>query len=424
MSNALAIATVTQTLINRITVALGGSLVNGAQVSAMRPDDASLQQAENTPRVNIFLYQVTPNLAFRNADLPTRRPDGTLIQRPQLALDLHYLFTFYGNDANLEHQRLLGAVARYLHAFPALNRTDIEAVELMKDATNNDALYLASDLSEQSELVRFTPVKFTLDDISKLWAAFPTVDFVLSAVYSASVVLIQTDDVPPGPALPVLKRHVRAIPFNLSNITSVSPQSITLSSSSSTIISLLGQGLSVDNQVAFLTPGNSKPIPAAVGVGATPQLVPVTLPGGLHAGINSVQLMQVDLSPPGSPPAPSLLSSSNSFPFLISPTIVALMPGANSITAKVYPTVGSGQSVSLVLNQVGGTVAYTLDAPPHPAETDTFTFSTVYPNPQAGSGATLTVPAGAYLARIKVDAADSPLTVDSSGTFSGPTVAV
>jgi hypothetical protein len=424
MSNALAIATVTQTLINRVTVALGGSLVNGAQVSAMRPDDASLQGTESTPRVNIFLYQVTPNLAFRNADLPTRRADNTSIQRPQLALDLHYLLTFYGNDANLEQQRLLGSVARYLHAYPALSRTDIEAVELMKDSTNNNVLYLASDLSEQSELVRFTPVKFTLDDISKLWAAFPTVDFVLSAVYSASVVLIQTDDVPPGPALPVLKRHVRAIPFNLSTITAVSPQSIVLSSSAPTTITLLGQGLSIDNQVAFMTPGTSNPIPAAVGAGAMPQSVPVALPPGLRAGINSVQLMQVALSPPGSPPAPSMLSTSNSIPFLISPSIISLTPAADSITAKVYPSVGSGQTVALVLNQVGGTAAYSLDAPAHPAETDTFTFSTVYPNPQAGAGATLTVPTGIYLARIKVDAADSLLTVDSSGTFNGPTVSV
>jgi hypothetical protein len=170
MSNALAIATVTQTLINRVTASLAGSLVNGAHVTALRPDDASLQGAETTPRVNIFLYQVTPNAAFRNADLPTRRPDGSRVQRPQLALDLHYLLTFYGNDANLEHQRLLGAVARYLHAYPTLRRSDIEAVEAMQDSSNNNVLYLNSHLSEQSELVRFTPINFSLDDISKLWA--------------------------------------------------------------------------------------------------------------------------------------------------------------------------------------------------------------------------------------------------------------
>jgi Pvc16 N-terminal domain len=422
MSNALAIATVTQTLVNRVTVALGGSLVSGAHVTAMRPDDALLQGNEATPRVNVFLYQVAPNLAFRNADLPTRRADGTLVQKPQLALDLYYLFTFYGNDANLEHQRLLGAVARYLHAYPTLNRADIHAVELMKDSTNNDVLYLDSKLSEQSELVRFTPVKFTLDDLSKLWAAFPTVDFVLSAVYSASVVLIQTDDVAPGPALPVLVRQVRALPFNLSTITGVTPQPLVLTAAPVTL-TLHGQALSLDNQAVFMTPGNTTRIPAAIGTSATPDAVPVTLPAGLRAGINTVQLQQVDLSPPG-PTASSLLSTSNAFPFLLSPRIVNLAPVAGGVTVKVDPRVGPDQTVTLMLNQKGGGPAYTLNAPPHPTDTDTLVFSTAYPNPLGGPGATLPVPAGTYLARINVDAAASALDVDASGTFNGPTVTV
>ncbi len=60
MSNALAIATVTQTLVNVVTASLPGARVNGPQVSTLRPDDSSLQGPETTPRVNIFLYQVTP----------------------------------------------------------------------------------------------------------------------------------------------------------------------------------------------------------------------------------------------------------------------------------------------------------------------------------------------------------------------------
>ncbi|MGO9935478.1 MAG: DUF4255 domain-containing protein [Steroidobacteraceae bacterium] len=426
MSNALAIATVTQTLINRVTASLAAALVNGAQVTALRPDDQSLQGAENSPSVNIFLYQVTPNAAFRNADLPTRRADGSRIQRPQLALDLHYLFTFYGKDATLEQQRLLGAVARYLHAYPALRRTDIEAVEGMQDSSNNNVLYLDSNLSEQSELVRFTPVNFTLDDISKLWAAFPTVDFVLSAVYMASVVLIDTDDVPPGPALPVLKRRVLAVPFSLSSITAVNPQSVVLSQSPPTTISLIGQGLSTDNQAAIMTPGNADPLFAAIGAGATPQSAPVTLPPGLHAGVNSVQLMQTVASPPGSPPSSSVLSTSNSMTFVILPAIVSLSPASQpeTLAAVIFPSVAPGQQVALILNQPGGSLAYTLPSDPHTAETDTLTFSTVFQNPLAVPGGTSAVPAGTYLARIQVDTADSQLTVDASGKFNGPTVTV
>jgi hypothetical protein len=424
LSNALAIATVTQTLVNRVTASLAGSLVNGPQVSTLRPDDASLQGAETTPRVNIFLYQVTPNPAFRNADLPTRRPDGSQIQRPQLGLDLHYLFTFYGNDSALEHQRLLGAVARYLHAYPILRRSDIEAVESMTDSSN--VAYLASQLSEQTELVRVTPINFSLDDMSKLWAAFPQTDFVLSTVYMASVVLIETDDVPPGPALPVLKRRVQVIPFSLSSINSVVPQSVVLAASPPTSIDLIGQGLNTDNTVAFMTPGNSDLILAAVGAGATPQLVPVTLPAGLRPGVNSVQLMQTVASPLGSPPASSVLSTSNSMTFVVLPAIVSLSPASppGTLQAVVFPTVGPNQQVSLVLNQQGGSLAYTLPADPHPTETDTFSFSTVFPNQTVVPGGTSVVPSGTYLARVQVDSAESPLTVDASGTFNGPTVTI
>jgi hypothetical protein len=414
MSNALAIATVTQTLVNVVTKSLAGAHVNGPDVSTLRPDDDLLQGPETTPRVNIFLYQVTPNPAWRNADLPTRRPDGTLLRRPQLALDLHYLFTFYGKDSTLEHQRLLGAVARGLFAQPALQRADIQPVEQMADATNANVLYLDSHLSDQVDLVRFTPINFSLDDMSKLWAAFPQTNFVLSMAYVASVVLIETDDPPPAPALPVLKWRVKALPFNLTSIDSVTPQSVVPAPPAPMTITLLGESLTTDNTAAFMTPGSTDPIFAPVGAGATSTTLPITLPAGLHAGVNTVQLWETVASPPGSPPESPVLSQSNVMAFVIVPAIVSTTPAAGSIQVKVFPSVGPGQQAALVLNQKGGTLAYTLPANPHPAETDTLTFSTTFPN-----GA---VPAGIYLAQVMVDSAQSRLNVDGSGKFSGPTV--
>src|SRR5437867_2451557 len=126
MSNALAIATVTETLKNVLKNALPASLVNGADVTVFRPDASKSLPPKG---VNIFLYQVTPNPSWRNADLPTRKADGSLIRRPQVALDLHYLISFYGDDAHFEQQRLLGAVARTLHAAPTLSRAEVKATE-------------------------------------------------------------------------------------------------------------------------------------------------------------------------------------------------------------------------------------------------------------------------------------------------------
>src|ERR1035438_4765631 len=103
MSNALAIATVTETLSQTLNKALTASLVSGAQVTVLRPDTPN---GLPNPGVNLFLYQVAPNVAWRNADLPTRRGDGALLRRPQFALDLYYLLTFYGDDKDYQQQRL------------------------------------------------------------------------------------------------------------------------------------------------------------------------------------------------------------------------------------------------------------------------------------------------------------------------------
>ena len=39
---------------------------------------------KNSPRVNLYLFQVLPNASFRNADQPTRDGSGQLVQQPHL----------------------------------------------------------------------------------------------------------------------------------------------------------------------------------------------------------------------------------------------------------------------------------------------------------------------------------------------------
>ena len=213
MSNPLAIATVTQTLRNVLQDSLGPANVTGAQVTFLRPDDSTHLP---NPGVNVFLYQISPNPALRNADLPTRSTDGTLLQRPQAAVDLYYLITFYGDDTKLEQQRLLGAVTLALHAQPWLPVADI--------ATAQAESYLAgADLAAQHERVRFRPVSFSLEELSKLWSFLLKTDYVLSAAYVASVVLIDTADAAPPPALPVLTPNLLMLAAPPPVVTAVQP---------------------------------------------------------------------------------------------------------------------------------------------------------------------------------------------------------
>src|SRR5207244_718340 len=100
-----------------------------------------------------YLYQVSPNAALTNADLPARRNNGELMQRPQAALDLNYLLTFYGAEAQLEPQRLLASTVRALHARPILTREIIRQTI----AKPTFAFLANSNLADAIDLVKLTP---------------------------------------------------------------------------------------------------------------------------------------------------------------------------------------------------------------------------------------------------------------------------
>lgn len=425
MSNALAIATVTETLVLVLTGALSSSGVSGAKVTATRPDDTP--NLPLTGGVNIFLYQVSPNPYLRNADLPTRQNDGTLLHRPQAALDLYYLMTFYGQDTSLDQQRLLGCVVRQLHAFPALRHSDIVNAQAI-------AFLTGSDLADQVELIRFTPVNYSLEELSKLWSVFLKTDYALSVAYVASVVLIETDDLSPATALPVLRPCLTATPFSLTVITSVQPQAVDLlSPPGATQITLIGQSLSPADGVAFLTPGVTEPIAGIIISGDAGQdQLTVELPPGLRPGVNTVTLILLSSpsSPPESPPCPEprVVAQSNAAAFILRPAVSFITPSpAGQIVAVVSPAVGPAQQVTLLLNQVGSSppgppLAFQLPGLADATQPGAFTFATSFT--PVGSNPPVSVPPGTYLARVRVDTAESPLTVDAAGAFNGPLVTI
>lgn len=413
MSNALAIATVTQTLRNILHDAIGISNVAGAQVTFARPDDPP-----NLPTtgVNVFLYQVAPNTALRNADLPTRTADGTLLQRPQAALDLFYLLTFYGDDTQLEQQRMLGAVTLTLHAQPWLPQADIVAAQ--------SAAYLAgADLSEQSEKVRFRPVSFSLEELSKLWSFLLKTDYVLSAAYVASVVLIDTSDVVPGPALPVLQPQLLALPMTLPVITQIQPaagagpilpgSSITLSGTN-----LLGP-VGTSPVVMIGTDTLIPPAPSATAL-------TVTLPASLQAGLTAASVVQQPLL--GIPPvphaggitsAPALFTLSPQIRRSGTPAVYQIVVGAASgsppsdhVTVTLDPTIQPGQRAVLAL-----TPAATPGALPLLFDGGVATQATNAPVFPIGIP-----PSGTYFVQVIVDNAESVLDTGAGGTPTGPEI--
>jgi len=192
MSNTLAVATVTATL-QRLLQTTAATEVPGTEVKTMRPDaHASREKGEAAPLINIYLYQVLPNTAYRNEELPLRSHDGKLINTPTIPLDLYYLFSFYGDEQTIIPQRLLGSVVEILHTRPIL---DPDTIVATISNTAFDFLQ-GSNLHEQVEQVKFSPFSMDLEELSKLWSVFFQTPHALSVSYRASVVLIESKEIP------------------------------------------------------------------------------------------------------------------------------------------------------------------------------------------------------------------------------------
>ena len=356
--------------------------VPGSTVTTARPDGGA--GGPPVTGVNLFLYQVMANAAGRNADLPTRRDDGTVVQRPREALDLHYLLSFTGRENELEPQRLLGSVARTLHAQPVLSRQSIQSTKAAV------AFLAASDLDGDIELVRFTPLSLSLEELSKLWSVFFQVPYALSVAYQASVVFIEGKETPQS-ALPVRLRNVYAIPFRgpyIEQLVAASGEDQPIVAGST--VNIIGKQLQGDVTLAVI--GGIEVTPAQVSDTKISLVLPASLRAGVQGGVG------VD---------PGLLH-----PFVLAPTITILNATATKVTIKFNPKVGKKQRVVLLLNEFNPPTnraarAYRFDAanrdtPAEPDETDKLDF--------AISG----VVSGKYIVRVQVDGAESSLDVDTN----------
>ena len=193
MSNHLAIAHVTAAL-GKIALAAAKAEVSGAGLT-YGPPDAS----DPSSRVNLYLYQVVPNAARANDELPSRASDGKLVARPRAALDLHFLFSFHGNNEPFAAERMAGAVARELHTNPILDS------QRLSNGSSGEEKLKKSDLSSAPDRIRVTPMLLSLEEMSRLWSVLVQKPHVLSLAYEASVVLIDAVT-NPGARLPVLRR--------------------------------------------------------------------------------------------------------------------------------------------------------------------------------------------------------------------------
>lgn len=413
MSNHLAVATVSATLRNMLRDPVMAS-VDSADVITDRPD--SLNGINTDPRVSIFLYSVQPNAAWRNEDLPTRRSNGDLSQRPQVALDLYYLLSFFGDEQALEPQRLLGTVMTVLHTRPLLSRDEIR--RMIQTELDADAGFplATTDLADQPEVVRFTPHPLDLEQLSQLWSVFFQTAYRLSVAYQASVVLLNPEDIARAP-LPVRDPRIFTTTIRRPAIERVESaagplQPVTVGST----VVIRGSQLRGDITVVWF---GAEPVALAPGE-AGDQRIEVVVPAGVRAGLIGVRVEhRIELGPP---PEERAAGESNIAPLVLRPQIRVTDDeyelSVSDVTADgdlrsgnldvtVDPAVGRRQRVVAHLNQLN---------PPANQAPLSYSFPDesrdIEGAPDATNGLQIpfrNVVAGSYLVRIQVDGAESPL---------------
>jgi hypothetical protein len=412
MSNALAIAAVTAVLRDLLNNAvidhdLSARMASPVNVTALPPDRIKVGDDEQ-PQLNVFLYYVTPNCGWSNVALPSRDPQGTRLTNPPLALDLYYLLTAYGKN-DFEGEILLGYAMQMLHETPVLPRASIrtalgkgprpDGTEPVTSGILPIGPLSAADLADQVEQIKIAPQPMSTEEVSKLWTALQA-HYRPTATYHISVVLIESSKPAKAP-LPVTQRNLLALQFRQPFIDEVTPQMV-----------LPGQAITIrgTNLKAERTKLNFGLAKLSEATPLSDAEIVATLPLGLLAGINSVQIVQeLDF---GTPADPHRGFESNVAPFLLAPQIATQLPisvqRGQTLTLELNPAVGRSQRATLLVGERSiAAEARTTDDP-----TTTLSFA---------------IPAdfqtGDFIVRVQIDGAQSPVKIDK-GQIVGPKIKV
>lgn len=422
MSNYLAIAAVTATLQKTLQRTIQRD-VEGARVTTTRPENSG-----GTPEtgISLYLYHLKRNTALGNADMPPRQRKGELTRRNQLPLDLYYLISCYGNDVELESQRLLGSAMRTLEDSAILSAPMIR--EAVSDP--NYPFLANSDLSEQVEMIRAEFVPISTDELSKVWSVFLQTPYTLSVIYKITVVVLEGEE-PAAIALPVRDRRTIGSAFSkqptIDFVMAAEGRYQPILSHSTLAI----RGKMLANAITLVRICGVEVVPASIKDSEITVPISLVPPEALRAGVQGLQVIHgqgYEREALNADPQPRL--ESNAAPFVLCPTIKKVnlieVEGTDDdarnaeIEVVADIIVGQGQRAILIMNERATVqpVAYTFNAKPRNGDSTILTF------------AVRGVKIGEYLVRIQVDGAESKLQIDTdsnSSTFEqyiSPTVTI
>jgi hypothetical protein len=205
MATFTAVADVTASLLRL----LRSHMLSGAEVTSAPPD---IDLGATRTRVNLYLIQVRESPCLKNMDIPPRTPRGSP-GRPPLSVELRYMLTAHPEredqvDAQASAERALGDAMSVLHHYGPL----IDTATIRNSAAGQvGAPILEASLIEEFERIKISLYPSDLDELTKIWSAFSSVNFRMSAIYHVSVVQIEDREPRRMPA-PV---ETRALAFSI-----------------------------------------------------------------------------------------------------------------------------------------------------------------------------------------------------------------
>ncbi len=121
-------------------------------------------ESTTTPKLSVFLYQIVESSYLRNTG---SEPVGIDRMRyPPLTLDLHYIFTPYAKNREIE-LIILEKLMQIFYDSPVLR----------------EEMLMGSLKGSGNDEIRIVPDNLTLDDVNKLWERFPNRAFKISPSY-------------------------------------------------------------------------------------------------------------------------------------------------------------------------------------------------------------------------------------------------
>lgn len=327
-----------------------------ADITTLRP---AAPDAPDGPWVNLFLYRVTESAQLKNQDLPGMTGPLSL-GHPPLSLDLHYLVTTEGADADDTRaaQRLLGDAMLVFHDHPVIAKDDP---------------ILDPGLQNEVELLKITYDPMSTEALANLWTA-TTAPIRLGATYTVTVIQLESTRPRtfPKPVLepPLAGPRVDVVPIDRPQIARVGVVRPPATEESPVAYVRIGDTLVIHGSSFY--PGTRVllgDVDASGGVlpTSTAGVMRVTVPDepSLAPGVQRLQLVRdVEI---GDPPRELPLMRSNVSAFVIVPSITATNPASGSD--------GTALTIqgSRLASAAGPTIVIVGDRPftPEPGATDT-----------------------------------------------------